>query len=140
MSILLRLNDRSATRFTSPAPAILLLCLSSSVLAEQATQAVTEKASEPCPDKVEKIIDTGDGHDHAEHDPHAHHKMPTTLERKQASYSIPEVVLVNQERSSLSFPELLDTDRPVMLNFIFTSCTAICPAMSATIRLAEPGT
>jgi protein SCO1/2 len=39
--------------------------------------------------------------------------------------------MVNQDGQQVSLPELLDSDQPVMLNFIFTSCTAICPAMSA---------
>ena len=37
----------------------------------------------------------------------------------------------------MSLPELLDSEQPVMLNFIFTSCTAICPAMSATFASVQ---
>jgi protein SCO1/2 len=35
--------------------------------------------------------------------------------------------------------ELLSTDRPILANFIFTSCTAICPAMSATFAQVQQG-
>ena len=31
-----------------------------------------------------------------------------------------------------SLVEVLKTDQPIMLNFIFTSCTTICPVLSAT--------
>jgi len=41
------------------------------------------------------------------------------------------VTLVDQNGRRVSLAELLDADKPVMLNFIFTSCTAICPTMSA---------
>ena len=33
--------------------------------------------------------------------------------------------------------ELLDTDRPVMLNFIFTTCTTICPVLSASFKQVQ---
>jgi len=55
----------------------------------------------------------------------------TGYQRSLASYSVPAVTMVNQDGQQVSLPELLDSDQPVMLNFIFTSCTAICPAMSA---------
>lgn len=75
----------------------------------------------------------------ANEDPHAHHhhKVPAGVERTQASYTVPDVTLVNQDGQKVSLPELLDSNQPVMLNFIFTSCTAICPAMSATFASVQ---
>lgn len=72
-------------------------------------------------------------------DPHAHHHhmTPDNLKRTTASYTVPNVVLFNQNNQKVSLPELLDSDQPVMLNFIFTSCTAICPAMSATFASVQ---
>ena len=53
-------------------------------------------------------------------------------QRSLASYSVPDVTLLDQHGQGVSLPELLDSgDKPVMLNFIFTSCTAICPMMTA---------
>ena len=70
--------------------------------------------------------------DHAaHHDAHKHHKVAPGYQRSLASYSVPNVTMVNQDGQRVALPELLDADAPVMLNFIFTSCTAICPAMSA---------
>jgi protein SCO1/2 len=71
------------------------------------------------------------------HDDHRHHKVAPGYQRLQATYTVPEVTLINQDGKPLSLRALLDTDRPVMLNFIFTSCTAICPAMSATFSTVQ---
>ena len=49
----------------------------------------------------------------------------TTLDVK-----LPEVKLVREDGKSVSLPEELNDGRPVVLNFIFTSCTTICPVMS----------
>jgi protein SCO1/2 len=76
----------------------------------------------------------------ASDDPHAHHHhmmQQKSIKRTTASYTIPDVTLVNQDKQKVSLPELLDSDHPVMLNFIFTSCTAICPAMSATFASVQ---
>ena len=70
--------------------------------------------------------------DHAaHHDAHQHHEVAPGYQRSLASYTVPAVTMVNQDGQRVALPELLDADAPVMLNFIFTSCTAICPAMSA---------
>jgi protein SCO1/2 len=66
-----------------------------------------------------------------DHHEHHHHEVAPGYQRSLASYSVPAVTMVNQDGQQVSLPELLDSDQPVMLNFIFTSCTAICPAMSA---------
>lgn len=68
---------------------------------------------------------------------HEHQPVAAGVERKLASYTVPDVTLINQNRKKISLPELLDSDQPVMLNFIFTSCTAICPAMSATFASVQ---
>lgn len=71
------------------------------------------------------------------HEHHHHHPVPAGVERTEAAYTVPDVNLVNQNGDKVSLPELLDSDQPVMLNFIFTSCTAICPAMSATFASVQ---
>lgn len=42
-----------------------------------------------------------------------------------------DVVLVDQEGRQTSLRDALGADAPVLVNFIFTSCTTICPVMSA---------
>jgi peroxiredoxin len=40
------------------------------------------------------------------------------------------VALKTQDGKAVALPELIDDGRPVLLNFIYTSCTAICPPMT----------
>jgi len=70
-----------------------------------------------------------------QHD-HHHHAMPSVADgyvRTLASYAVPDVKLVDADRAGVSLRSQLD-DKPVILNFIFTSCGAICPVMSTTSR------
>jgi protein SCO1 len=48
-------------------------------------------------------------------------------ERSVRSYTIPDVVLVDSDARPVRLRELLASDDPVMLNFIFTTCSTICP-------------
>jgi protein SCO1/2 len=52
--------------------------------------------------------------------------------RAEARYEVPDVTLVDMNGTKVSLRSELDAGRPVVVNFIFTSCTAICPVMSAT--------
>ena len=70
-----------------------------------------------------------------EHDPHAHHKMmmnQTSYKSSVHNYTIPELVLINMHSNKVSLAETLGNEGPVILNFIFTTCTTICPVLSAT--------
>jgi protein SCO1/2 len=75
----------------------------------------------------------------AENEHHHHHAMAdsSSYQRVSASYDIPDVRLVDTGGVKIPLRELLGGDEPVMLNFIFTSCTAICPVMSATFRQVQ---
>ena len=68
----------------------------------------------------------------AEADPHAHHRMGTNagVQRSEAQYTAPEVTLVRDDGKTVSLPVELDDGRPVLMNFIYTSCTTICPLTS----------
>lgn len=72
--------------------------------------------------------------DHSHH--HHHHAMPAEADgyvRTQAAYTVPDVKLVNADGSGVPLrSELAEQDKPVILNFIFTTCGAVCPVMSAT--------
>ncbi len=50
--------------------------------------------------------------------------------RTEAFYSIPNLKILRQDGVITSFPQELDDGRPIILNFIFTSCSAICPISS----------
>jgi cytochrome oxidase Cu insertion factor (SCO1/SenC/PrrC family) len=50
--------------------------------------------------------------------------------RSTANVRIPSVSLLREDGKAVSFPQELDDGKPVVLTFIFTSCTTICPVMS----------
>ena len=57
-----------------------------------------------------------------------------TVSRSTVSYQTPDVSLVRQDGRSVSLPRELDDGRPVLLNFIFTTCSSICPLTSRTLE------
>ncbi len=68
-------------------------------------------------------------------DPHAAHRAAMQKVRYTAStefYAVPDIELVDQTGATVDLQVLLETDQPVALNFIFTTCTTICPVMTAT--------
>lgn len=58
----------------------------------------------------------------------AEKRYQRTLEK----YTVPDVVLVNQDGAKVRFKSYLETGRPVMLDFIYGTCTTICPVLSAS--------
>jgi protein SCO1 len=48
------------------------------------------------------------------------------------AYQAPAVTLLRADGTSVSLPHELDDGRPVLLNFIFTTCSSICPLTSQT--------
>ncbi len=66
-------------------------------------------------------------------DPHALHRammQQSGYQRSEHTYALSDVKLVGMDGSVTTLREELDGDKPVMLNFIFTTCTTICPVMS----------
>jgi len=46
-------------------------------------------------------------------------------------YQVPDVSLIDQDGRSVALRSLLDTSTPVFLNFIFATCSTVCPVLSA---------
>jgi protein SCO1/2 len=69
---------------------------------------------------------------HAE-DPHAHHKLQRTdaVTRRDVELALPDVRLVDQRGAAFALQSLAQSDAPVVLNFIFATCTTVCPISSA---------
>jgi len=57
--------------------------------------------------------------------------------RRVESYEVPDVTLLAPDGGRVSLASLLGSGKPVMLNFIFTSCTTICPVMTATFTAVQ---
>ncbi len=69
---------------------------------------------------------------------HHHHAMADAgYTRAVASYQTPDVRLVDENGKEISLHDALDAPGPVMLNFIFTTCTTVCPVMSGTFSQAQ---
>ena len=52
-------------------------------------------------------------------------------ERILARYSVPNVTLLNQDGEAVRLRSLTDSGKPLIMDFIFTTCTTICPVLSA---------
>ena len=68
-------------------------------------------------------------------DEHAAHRAAMKKPRYStsvASYDIPDVQLIDELGAPVTLRSLLESDQPVALNFIFTTCTTICPVITAT--------
>ena len=50
--------------------------------------------------------------------------------RTVENYEVPDVSLINQDGVKVDLRKLLLADRPVLVDFIYTTCTTICPVLS----------
>jgi protein SCO1/2 len=67
-------------------------------------------------------------------DPHAHHHMPAAeqLTRSTATYRLDGLDLLRADGKAVTLAQELDHDGPLVLDFVFTTCTSICPILSRT--------
>lgn len=63
-------------------------------------------------------------------DDHAAHAVAGGRLRSEQAYTVPAVTVLRADGRRLALTEALDDGRPVVLNFIYTSCNAICPVTS----------
>jgi protein SCO1/2 len=60
----------------------------------------------------------------------------TNLRGHETEITVPKVTLLDSEGRQQELPRLMH-DRVVILNFVFTSCSTICPMLSAIMRNTE---
>ena len=79
----------------------------------------------------------GQTHDRADeqakdaHQAHADHRYSRTV----MQYTAPNVQLIDARGQSLGFRSALEADhRPVILQFIFTTCPGVCPILSSVMQ------
>ncbi len=65
-------------------------------------------------------------------DEHMHHHAAAPTVRSIVDYALPQIALVRTDGSPVALADELNDGRPVVLNFIYTSCTTICPLTSQT--------
>ncbi|RMH16141.1 MAG: SCO family protein [Acidobacteria bacterium] len=74
-----------------------------------------------------------------EHHHHQHHQAPPAsggVEREDG-LEIPDVELVDQDGKPVHFYRDLVAGRVVAMNFIFTTCTTVCPPMGANFAAVQ---
>jgi protein SCO1/2 len=92
----------------------------------------TQTAAEQAADNAMESTD--------EADPHAHHRHmmeSTNYSRSEHDYQLPDLELVNMAAEKTRLLDEVNPGKPVMVNFIFTTCTTICPVMSATFAQVQ---
>jgi len=57
--------------------------------------------------------------------------------RTTQSYSVPDVTLRDRGGEPIRLRRVLAGDRPVLVQFIFTTCQTICPMLTATMAQAQ---
>jgi protein SCO1 len=61
---------------------------------------------------------------------HAKLSGNSDVRRSLAAYLVPDVMMVRDDGKSVNVAAELNDGRPVVLNFVYTSCTTICPMSS----------
>ena len=56
---------------------------------------------------------------------------PERYQRSVEKYTIPAVVLTTQDGNKIRLKALLESEQPVAVDFIYATCTTICPILSA---------
>lgn len=51
--------------------------------------------------------------------------------RSEVAIDVPDVTLIDQDGNEVNFRDVLISDTPVFVDFIFATCTTICPVLSA---------
>lgn len=64
------------------------------------------------------------------HHHHHHAEAAPGYARQLANLQLQPTPVVRADGAKALFPQEIDDGRPVVLNFIYTSCTAICPILS----------
>lgn len=62
--------------------------------------------------------------------PGHHSALEQQVKAQTVQYAVPAVRLVRNDGKVVSLPDEMNDGRPVLLNFIFTSCGSTCPLMS----------
>lgn len=66
-----------------------------------------------------------------------HRHQPSATTETSLSYRVPDAIVYDQNGKRLKFYSDLIKGRTVAINFIFTTCTTICPPLTATFRRVQ---
>jgi protein SCO1/2 len=68
---------------------------------------------------------------------HDKHFKPDPIKRSVVQVKVPAVTLVRQDGAKIDLAKELADPRPTYVNFIFTSCTTVCPVMSQIFAVLQ---
>ena len=70
---------------------------------------------------------------------HHHHgsAVASEVKRSEVNLKVPAVTQMRQDGKKASFPGELDDGRPVILQFMYTSCTTVCPVTTQTFSQVQ---
>jgi protein SCO1/2 len=79
------------------------------------------------------------GHDMSTMDPHAHHHADTNaaVKRSMVDITVAATPIVRQDGAKTTLAKELDGGKPVILAFIYTSCTTVCPVTSQILAKTQ---
>jgi protein SCO1/2 len=60
-------------------------------------------------------------------------EAPGGITTATGQYQVPDVRVLRDDGHSVSLTQEMNDGRPVVLNFIFTSCSSVCPLLSQTL-------
>jgi len=63
--------------------------------------------------------------------PRHDHSGSKGLKVSMAEYAVPDIWLLRDDGRKVLLPRELDDGRPLVMNFVYTTCPGICPLMSA---------
>ncbi len=58
--------------------------------------------------------------------------------RTEAAYAVPKLQMMDKEGREVNLLETINYGGPVMLQFVFTTCSTICPILSASFSVVQP--
>ena len=64
------------------------------------------------------------------HHMHGQAEQTPGYARLAGTYRLPDTTLLRADGARANFPKEIDDGKPVVLNFIYTTCTAVCPILS----------
>ncbi len=80
-------------------------------------------------------------HDHGamggDHSQHRAMMQQAGYQRSAHDYAVPDLALTDMNGRKTTLGQELATHKPVLLNFIYTTCTTICPILSATFSQVQ---
>jgi len=75
--------------------------------------------------------------DHGAHAQHHHQETTPGYQRSVHDYNVPDVDVIDAGGAAVRSASLFATEKTVVVSFIFTSCTAICPILTATLTQTQ---